>query len=426
MKKFKKLEISPVTGQKAEDETEKKWIKTAIKVKERIGMNPTDIETTLTQPELIEPLIDKAPKKEVAAIMMKTIQDLDKDRVMGKRLAYNLVQRKGLINPTSTEQIESLPVTTSTVKKNKNAPKATPGLEIEESRPFTQAELNDLRKEYAQNGSTDAEYMLRLWEKGADTVMLTSNEMSRLKGCIENPGVFDALEHVLHVGRNDTHPLLDWITAAWRLAYPHLDLTQFETAGQWDTYEKVIRILRKLGMLYFIYNAIPTPQAAPMIPSFRRIVIKGAPNNIRMTIAGPLANCLTVSDAITYFKEFRELQQEKVVSLNVGVKHRKQWTQRIRPYLPKIRPFGNPRTLYTPYTRPWKPLARVVGRPSTPWGKPRKEMDTRRPGGGPIRNQIRRRPQMNQRRNFLGNPPPMRRDASNKALGNIRKRQEYP
>lgn len=404
IKKFKKLDVTPVTGKKPETETEEKWMDTARVVEQRIGMRPTKVETNITSPQVLKPLVELAPKGEVPALLMKTVQDIDKDRIMGKRLALNVVQTKGLINPINSgparELTEALPVTTSTVKRNKNAPRTVPGIEMEESRPFTQSELNDLRKEHAQNGATDAEYMLRLWEKGADTIMLTDAEMSRLKGCIENPGVYDALDHVLQVGRGDTHPLLDWITAAWRLAYPTLDLTQFETAGQWDSYDKVIRVLRKLGMIYCIYNAVSTPQAAPLLPSFRRIIVKGAPNNIKMTIAGPLSNCATIADAINYFKEFRELQQEKVVSLNVQgkIKARDRNVTQRRPFkafrsFRPLRQFGNPRTLYKPQP-PRGPWNRVFG---TPRPTPLKR-DERRPGGGPIRRNT----------PFLGSRPPYR------------------
>ena len=71
-----------------------------------------------------------------------------------------------------------------------------------------------MRKDFAQNGATDAQYMVRLWEKGADTILLHSTEMNRIKGIIENPSVFEALQQTLETAAGDTHPLLDWITAA--------------------------------------------------------------------------------------------------------------------------------------------------------------------------------------------------------------------
>jgi hypothetical protein len=44
--------------------------------------------------------------------------------------------------------------------------------------------------------------------------------------------VFDALESILDSPEGDMHPLLDWITAAWRYAFPSLDLTQFEASAK--------------------------------------------------------------------------------------------------------------------------------------------------------------------------------------------------
>lgn len=58
-----------------------------------------------------------------------------------------------------------------------NRPQTRTEIEIRESRPFTPQELSDLRREYAQNGMKDATYMVRLWKKGADTVILHEMEM---------------------------------------------------------------------------------------------------------------------------------------------------------------------------------------------------------------------------------------------------------
>ena len=66
--------------------------------------------------------------------------------------------------------------------------------------------------------------------------------------------VVNALEHVLVSSQGDTHPLLDWITEAWRHAFPSLDLTQFEASAKWNNLQEAIQLARKLGAFYFIYN----------------------------------------------------------------------------------------------------------------------------------------------------------------------------
>ena len=43
----------------------------------------------------------------------------------------------------------------------------------------------------------DASLMIKLWGKGADTVILSELEMRKIKSIVENPEVYDALEQVI-------------------------------------------------------------------------------------------------------------------------------------------------------------------------------------------------------------------------------------
>jgi hypothetical protein len=135
---------------------------------------------------------------------------------------------------------------------------------IMETRTYTPKEFNTLRKDYAQNGMKDASYIVKLWEKGADTILLSDQEIHKIRNMVENPTVFNALEHVFR-----QLPLLDWITAVWRYVFPSLDLTQFKASAKWNNLQQA----RKLGVL-FIYSQVPTPQAAPMLAQFRKILLK--------------------------------------------------------------------------------------------------------------------------------------------------------
>jgi hypothetical protein len=55
---------------------------------------------------------------------------------------------------------------------------------------------------------------------------------------------------------------------------PFLDVTQFEPSAKWNNLQEAIQLARKLGVLYFIYNQVPIPQAAPMLAQFRKILLK--------------------------------------------------------------------------------------------------------------------------------------------------------
>nr|XP_045010332.1 THUMP domain-containing protein 1-like [Jaculus jaculus] len=64
-------------------------------------MEPINIDLDLINPERVKPFVESVSKKQVPAVLMKTVQDLDKDRLMGKRLAMNIVKKQmDLINPS--------------------------------------------------------------------------------------------------------------------------------------------------------------------------------------------------------------------------------------------------------------------------------------------------------------------------------------
>lgn len=50
------------------------------------------IDILLTAPQQVEPIIERASQKEVLSMLITTVIDLDKDRLMGKRLAMTFTQ----------------------------------------------------------------------------------------------------------------------------------------------------------------------------------------------------------------------------------------------------------------------------------------------------------------------------------------------
>ena len=64
-------------------------------------MKEIKLKIELTDPDTVTAVIEKAPKKEVSALLMKTVQDVDKDRIMGKKLALNMVRKhRDLASPS--------------------------------------------------------------------------------------------------------------------------------------------------------------------------------------------------------------------------------------------------------------------------------------------------------------------------------------
>lgn len=83
-KKFKKLKVHPVTGKEAQTEEELKWENAAQAVKGKIGMKPVDISHLLTDPDVVQNTVEQVKKDQVPGVIMKAVQDIDKDRIMKK------------------------------------------------------------------------------------------------------------------------------------------------------------------------------------------------------------------------------------------------------------------------------------------------------------------------------------------------------
>lgn len=356
---------SPVTGNIVSDPTEENWLDASLQVKGKLGMTPIKINQDITKPETFIDIGQGCSKSQMPALMMKTIQDIDRDRMFGKSLALEHIRRRqgGLDQPSQ----EAYPVTTQikrTPIRNSNpfSPGGPSSIQVDESRPYNQTEISDIRNQYAQRGSKDAEYLCRLWEKGADTIMLTEGEMRTLKNVIENPSVLEALEILLEKSKGITRPLLDWITAAWRLAFPTLDLTTLESQARWNSWDEAMRICKKLGILYFVYHSITTPLAAPMTPAFRKILVKGAPPHLKVSLISPLQSCQTLQDAVDVVKDLKSLEGDKVYSFQA----QKGPVRSTRKF--KIRPFGNPYRMNIRLTNtPRSEFQRFIGRPVQPF-----------------------------------------------------------
>ena len=44
----------------------------------------------------------------------------------------------------------------------------------------------------------DASYIVKLWEKGADTIILSDQEKHKIRKVVENANMFNVLEHDLN------------------------------------------------------------------------------------------------------------------------------------------------------------------------------------------------------------------------------------
>lgn len=88
-------------------------------------------------------------------------------------------------------------ITSQFLSTNKGSWQTDPTDTVLEVRAYNPQEINELRKNYAQSGMKEAAYIVKLWEKGADTLLLSDKEMCKIRNMVENPTVFETLEYIL-------------------------------------------------------------------------------------------------------------------------------------------------------------------------------------------------------------------------------------
>ena len=97
-----------------------------------------------------------------------------------------------------------------------------------------------------------------------------------------------------------------------------------------------------------------------MLAHFRKILLKGAPQHLRMTLAAPLQGCQIMADAIDFLKSYRELTSEEVVSLPI----KSEKYNGVKRQFKNIRPIGRQNTNLTIRSgpsQPWNPTKFLFG-----------------------------------------------------------------
>lgn len=93
------------------------------------------------------------------------------------------------------------------------------------------------------------------------------------------------------------------------------------------------------------------------------MIIKGAPPHLKMSIACPLQGCQTIAQAITFFEECRELDQDKAISFAIQKKPQKQNSK--PRFFQNIRPLGDNRpkmNIRQQGNRTFNPVRKIIGR----------------------------------------------------------------
>ena len=101
------------------------------------------------------------------------------------------------------------------------------------ARPFTPMELMDMVQRFWQRLKESAPtWLLRLWDSGAECVMLSSPDLSKLATMMVHP----ALRQRLYAGvqfPDENHCVVDWLMAACRMVWPNKSDVQLNS-GLWS------------------------------------------------------------------------------------------------------------------------------------------------------------------------------------------------
>ena len=92
-----------------------------------------------------------------------------------------------------------------------------------------------------------------IWDKGANTLLLTGTEMRQISGISEKNAVNTALLELMH-RRPDQILTVDWLARVWRAAHPTVDVTAHGDHVKWTGLRQASNTTRKLAISSLVYD----------------------------------------------------------------------------------------------------------------------------------------------------------------------------
>lgn len=276
----------------------------------------TAVGVQLSNPDIVEPILARAGKKEVPGILCKVINDIEEDRQRGKRLVKEALLKSGnpFLAKVYEEQLEetskAMPVTITKLSTPvSQRGRAEAGEKVVETRELTRAEISQIRGDFSQKQHSDVDYLDALWTKGATGLKLTAEEMKQINLTVEHPNLQEALRSVIELDEDETRSLFAWIARAWVQAFPYLDLASIEPQARWSDPVQGIRVIRKIGLLCKMYEDNPElhPLTIRLTPAMRNIIVRGAPESMRMFLAGSIAGMHDLQEVTDCLRQYRDL-----------------------------------------------------------------------------------------------------------------------
>lgn len=164
-------------------------------------------------------------------------------------------------------------------------------------RPYTPAELMDMVQQFWQKPKESvATWLLRLWDSGAERVMVKGLEISKLATMTVHP----ALRQRLYAGiqyTNENHSVITWLMAACHVVWPNKSDIPLNT-GLWSSMEDLQNYIRELGVRQVIYeDSFESPDTVRFLAGMRDLILQQAPSHLYGTLVSIL-NALVASESV--------------------------------------------------------------------------------------------------------------------------------
>ena len=139
-------------------------------------------------------------------------------------------------------------------------------------------------------------WLLRLWDSGAESVMVSGPEISKLATMT----VHLALRQRLYAGvqfPDENCSVVDWLMAACRMVWPNKSDIALNS-GLWSTVEDLQNYICELGIREAIYeDSFEGPDMVKLSAGMRDLILQQAPSRLYGTLVSTL-NPLVASEAV--------------------------------------------------------------------------------------------------------------------------------
>ncbi|XP_073453612.1 uncharacterized protein [Aquarana catesbeiana] len=186
-------------------------------------------------------------------------------------------------------------------------------VEFEEVREFTQTELHELAKQYKQrSGEPLLSWLLRLWDEGADSVVLSGKEAVTMGVLTHDPQLCQAMQKAREFSVNFS--LLDLVRDG--IVRVYASPTDLENTYTWRLIGEGISRLREMGCITGL-NTFPEwmgPDMEPFTSALRSKMMKSAPFNPRAPLLSLLVGLglnSKINETTTLLSQLGELEEAK-------------------------------------------------------------------------------------------------------------------